>query len=50
MRMNLLTASLFLPLASSVFAASQFTARMDDPKAVYLTAPEFQVHGDGMRR
>ncbi|MGH8048949.1 MAG: glycoside hydrolase family 55 protein, partial [Chthoniobacterales bacterium] len=31
----------------SVNAASYYTARLDDPKAVYLTAKEFGVHADG---
>jgi sugar lactone lactonase YvrE len=31
----------------SASAASVFTTRLDDPNAVYLTAPEFSVNGDG---
>jgi hypothetical protein len=35
--------------AFSVFAAeSALTARLDDPRAVYLEAPVFNVHGDGV--
>ena len=33
--------------ASAALAASAFTARLDDPKAVYFAAPEFGAHGDG---
>ena len=29
------------------FAASSYPTRLDDPKAVYLTADQFPVHGDG---
>jgi hypothetical protein len=29
-------------------AASNYPARLNDPAAVYLTAEEFQVHGDGI--
>ena len=32
---------------TAAFAASVITAKLDDPKAVYLTAPEFAVHADG---
>src|SRR6185437_9173907 len=32
----------------SAWAASVFTTRPDDPHAVYLTAPEFAVKGDGV--
>ena len=32
---------------SRAWAASVFTTRPDDPKAVYLTAPEFGIHADG---
>jgi hypothetical protein len=35
--------------AVSVFAASSaLTSRLDDPKAVYLEAPAFEVRGDGV--
>jgi hypothetical protein len=38
-----------LPGAASVLAAtSTLTTRLDDPKAVYLEAPAFDVHGDGV--
>jgi hypothetical protein len=36
-----------LAFSSSGFAASVFTARPDDPGAVYLTSQEFGVRGDG---
>jgi sugar lactone lactonase YvrE len=32
---------------STLFSASFITTRLDDPKAVYLAAPGFDVHGDG---
>lgn len=38
---------LLLGLSSSAFAASVFTTRLDDPKAVYLTKQEFGASGDG---
>lgn len=38
---------LALAVSSPVFAASVFTARPDDPGAVYLTAQDFGVRGDG---
>src|SRR4051812_3499471 len=34
-------------LAGLAPAASVITARLDDPKAVYLSAPEFGARGDG---
>jgi hypothetical protein len=35
--------------AACVFAASSaLTSRLDDPKAVYLETPAFDVHGDGI--
>jgi len=46
MKRNLLLAIL-LCVSSAAWAASVITARLDDPKAVYLTAREFTVHGDG---
>jgi hypothetical protein len=39
--------ALLLCATSHLFAASVFTTRLDDPKAVYLTAQEFGVRGDG---
>jgi len=45
MTKNLLFA--LLTISSAASAASVITARLDDPKAVYLAAPEFSVHGDG---
>ncbi len=43
----LLYATLLLGLPSWVFAASVLTTRLDDPKAVYLTAQDFAVAADG---
>jgi len=34
-------------VAAAGFAASVFTTRLDDPTAVYLTAPDFGAHADG---
>jgi sugar lactone lactonase YvrE len=34
--------------AAPGWAASYYTARLDDPKAVYLTSPGFTVHADGV--
>ncbi len=48
MKKSLLCAMLLLGVSSSASAASVFATRLDDPKAVYLTAPEFGVHGDGI--
>jgi sugar lactone lactonase YvrE len=39
---------LLLGVSSFASASSAFTTRLDDPKAVYLTAQEFGVHGDGV--
>jgi sugar lactone lactonase YvrE len=36
-----------LLISSSCFAASIYATRLDDPSAVYLSAEEFHVHGDG---
>ncbi len=47
MRHNLLCAMLLAGIWSSAFAASVFTTRLDDPKAIYLTPEQFGVHGDG---
>ena len=38
---------MLLVVSSFASASSVFTTRLDDPKAVYLTAQEFGVHGDG---
>src|SRR5580700_5872105 len=35
-------------LVKPVCAASFYTVRLDDPKAVYLTSDNFPVHGDGI--
>jgi sugar lactone lactonase YvrE len=47
MKKYLIPAFLLFTVSSSAFAASVFTARLDDPKAVYLTAHDFGAHGDG---
>lgn len=39
---------LLLGVSPFASAASVFTTRLDDPMAVYLTAQEFGVHGDGI--
>ena len=44
---NLLLAILLPGISSAAFAASAIATRLDDPKAVYLTAPEFGAHADG---
>jgi sugar lactone lactonase YvrE len=47
MSRNVLFTLAALCCAAPVFAASVFSARLDDPKAVYLDAPEFGARGDG---
>lgn len=47
MRKILLSALLLLGVSSAAFAASVFTTRLDDPRAVYLTAQDFGRVGDG---
>ena len=47
MKKNLLFIALLLGVSSSASAVSVISTRLDDPKAVYLAAPEFGVHGDG---
>ncbi|MDR3698448.1 MAG: glycosyl hydrolase family 28-related protein [Candidatus Sulfopaludibacter sp.] len=44
---NLLLVILLHGIVSAAFAASAIGTRLDDPKAVYLTAPEFGVRADG---
>src|ERR1022692_717265 len=44
---NLLLVMLLHGFSSAAFAASVIATRLDDPKAVYLTAPEFGAHADG---
>ena len=49
MALNTLTRfMLVLAISSASWAASVITTRLDDPQAVYLTAPEFEVHADGV--
>ena len=45
--MKILPAMLLLGVSSSALAGSIFTTRLDDPKAVYLTAQEFGARADG---
>jgi sugar lactone lactonase YvrE len=47
MKKNLLSAMLLLGICPSALAESDFTTRLDDPKAVYLTAQEFGAGADG---
>jgi hypothetical protein len=47
MHRNLLCACAAVFFVVPVYAASVFASRLDDPKAVYLVAPEFGVRGDG---
>jgi len=42
------TWALVLILAAPAWAASYYTVRLDDPKAVYLTAESFGARGDGV--
>jgi len=44
---NLLLVMLLHGLSFAAFAASAIATRLDDPKAVYLTASEFGAHSDG---
>ena len=48
MKKFLLCALLPGVVSSFASASSVFTTRLDDPKAVYLTAQEFGAHGDGV--
>src|ERR1700677_530068 len=48
MKKPLLCAMLLLGVSSLASASSVFVTRLDDSKAVYLTAQEFGVHGDGV--
>ena len=47
MKKHLLFTLLLPGLAFPALAASVFTTRLEDPRAVYLTAQEFGAHGDG---
>ncbi|MGA8030711.1 MAG: glycosyl hydrolase family 28-related protein [Bryobacteraceae bacterium] len=47
MKKYLAPAMLLLAVSSAASAASVMTTRLDDPKAVYLTPPEFGAHADG---
>src|ERR1700759_1565262 len=48
MNRTVLCAAFLVTFASPAFSASVFTTRLDDPRAVYLTAQEFRAHGDGL--
>jgi hypothetical protein len=48
MKKSLLAVLLLLGASVSALAASVYTTRLDDARAVYLTAPEFGVRGDGV--
>src|SRR3569833_275851 len=46
---SLLTAAALVASAAPAMASQSFyTTKLDDPKAVYVTAPDFPVHGDGV--
>jgi hypothetical protein len=47
--MKTLLALILACLATSTYAASTYTQRLDDPEAVYLTPQEFHAHGDGQQ-
>ncbi|MGD0628906.1 MAG: glycosyl hydrolase family 28-related protein [Terracidiphilus sp.] len=47
MRPNQLSVLLLMSIASSAWSASVYTARPDDPKAIYLAAPPFAAQADG---
>ena len=47
MQKHLMLVPLLVGICSAAPAASAIATRLDDPKAVYLTAPEFGAHGDG---
>lgn len=47
MNRTVLCTVLLVGLAPLAFSTSVFTTRLDDPKAVYLTAQEFGARGDG---
>ncbi len=47
MKMHLVCVMLVAGVASPALAESVITSRLDDPRAVYLTAQEFGVHADG---
>jgi len=46
-RKSFLSALPVILLNGAAFAASTIATRLDDPRAVYLTAPEFGAHADG---
>jgi hypothetical protein len=46
-KLTLFLAMVATGVASPIFAASVFTTRLDDPRAVYLTAQEFGAQADG---
>jgi len=48
MRRASLLGLILLSPALALRGASVYTGRIDDPKAIYLTQPEFAVHADGV--
>ncbi|MGB8989209.1 MAG: glycosyl hydrolase family 28-related protein [Candidatus Sulfotelmatobacter sp.] len=46
--MRALLAAAILALVVPLFASSYYSARLDDPRAIYLTADNFPVKGDGV--
>ncbi|HVN92348.1 MAG TPA: glycosyl hydrolase family 28-related protein [Terracidiphilus sp.] len=48
MKISRLSAFLLLGVSSFASASSVFTTRLDDSKAVYLSAQDFGAHGDGV--
>ena len=47
MQRSLQFTTLLFAASSAILAQSVITTRLEDPKAVYLTAAEFGVHADG---
>jgi sugar lactone lactonase YvrE len=48
MRQTILILAGLLLAAAPSWAASYYPVRLDDPKAIYLTSPQYPVHGDGI--
>src|ERR1700684_4129343 len=46
--MRALLAAAILAAVVPLFASSYYSARLDDPRAIYLTAENFPVKGDGV--
>jgi polygalacturonase len=47
MKTSLISVAVMLGVSSAFSGTSILTTRLEDPKAVYLAAPEFNVRGDG---